>query len=442
MKILITLKSLSRYRIAFLILICLLTGLIKAKAQWAKLQSGSTDDYFRSVYFVSKTKGFAVGGGFISRSTIFETEDGGKTWTRTYEGTDNEAFNQVLFVNEKTGFIVGDSSGGSYPNIRKTIDGGKSWHLYTKALPNGGSFNKIYFADSLHGWIIGANMAVRCMYTTDGGQNWKQSASTVYEDNGFVYFKDNITGWVFGGESSSGAAVYKKSTDGGQSWQNAPLFSGVSGVAVSVYFPNAQTGFVTSVLANKFRLYRSTNGGQSFSQITHIPDSLSYAKMQFTSAEVGYILAFGMSKTYMLKTSDGGSNWILENTPLKAGQYLTDFNMVDDNTGFAVGGDGTILGRDINSGIAPVLNQSGIINIFPNPMAKGQHKFNLKALQPISGALRIYDMSGRLIWQNMEQKLETGNNSIVLPESDMKQGVYFICLQANDLNYTTKLILE
>ncbi len=120
----------------------------------------------RSLYFVSPTVGYAVGGMGEFLFTM-KTEDGGETWTVFYQdkvGSGSDPGFEILgggdlfFIDENTGFVSLRSG-----RILATTDGGQTWRGLV------GTAGWIRFADPEVGFsFLGAQFT----YTTDGGKRW------------------------------------------------------------------------------------------------------------------------------------------------------------------------------------------------------------------------------------------------------------------------------
>ena len=136
-----------------------------------------------AIYFVGKTRGWAVG----DAGTIIATTDGGETWQPQESGTPYGLLS-VHFANEKEGWVVGENG-----LILKTADGGANWlvqisnitsHLYCIRASNA----KEVYAVGLNGTILSTN---------DGGITWARDFSDTSTALRAVDFKGG-DGWVAG----------------------------------------------------------------------------------------------------------------------------------------------------------------------------------------------------------------------------------------------------
>jgi len=120
--------------------------------------------------------------------------------------------------------------------------------------------------------------------------------------------------------------------------QNSTISNGL-GV---IYFINDSIGFAGGAAGT---LLRTIDGGDNWiSYNTDLPDDFGISSIHFASDSIGYAAAgFGLgssdddySKQKILRTTDGGNSWqiIFEDSAL----YFPDIFFVNDSTGYAVGG--------------------------------------------------------------------------------------------------------
>lgn len=201
---------------------------------------------------------------------------------------------------------------------------------YQQFLPNLSNFqiSDMFFLDSLTGWTITGNSMPNdtsgyILKTTNGGDNW-QLKYTDFRDFSRVKFLNSNTGFVSGGYAT-GARIYK-STDGGESW----FAIGIPGGG-QIYFDdmsvlNEDTIWV--VARNSFvgGVFRTTNGGSNWIQQYSSGDNPN--KIYMFNSRIGFIAnnEFDISTK---KTTDGGFNWF---TVLNEG--FTDIYFLDSLTGW------------------------------------------------------------------------------------------------------------
>jgi photosystem II stability/assembly factor-like uncharacterized protein len=289
---------------------------------------------------------------------IVRTEDGGVTWKKTEKPTGD--FYKIRFVNATTGFAIG------YGTFIKTTDAGKTWqHVNT----SGGTItgiaaynNKLYTTSMVSTYSsrsTGRNLAV----SSDGGTGWQSLQHVSDADFTMVSFITPQTGFV-----SSDYQNYK-TTDGGASWKglnwtnriHEPVMLGdgtmVISDGLSIYRSTDGGETLTEVFEspstwpdykpvgkliklddqnlisyNGYHLYKSTDAGVTWNYITTEDNTPPTQDMFFISPLVGYSLElFGA----IYKTMDGGTTWtkIFTPEPLSSRVYNTIF-FVDSQVGF------------------------------------------------------------------------------------------------------------
>lgn len=132
-------------------------------------------------------------------------------------------------------------------------------------------------------------------------------------------------------DPSSPSAVYAagnagllKSTDGGATWANAtaglPAVAPVNSLALDPFHPNSLWASVAGVG------YMSSNGAQAWSQVSlpePPPGNAFLLSFVFDFAKPGVVYALTNS-SYLLKSTDGGQTWSQLSTPFTGGVLVSD----------------------------------------------------------------------------------------------------------------------
>lgn len=260
---------------------------------------------------------------------------------------------KAIFLNENEGWVLGLNDGESLNTLIYTDNGGSTWTTMNTQLE--AAHSEIKFINSTDGWLIDNYSGVR--YTTDKGVSWTEMVlpSSVYAtasnstttaiiergDNGsIIYLVSNDTHEItntllinemnFPGHnmhlSESGAITiapiertgndFKEiaySADNGTTWTYTKILSegdiSTEPWVCDMSFPNDNTGFFTALDDgyDAAYLYKTTNGGSSWTKIS-IPSSVSnYNFWQISFADANNGLATGSSSVH--KTTDGGETW-------------------------------------------------------------------------------------------------------------------------------------
>ncbi len=128
-----------------------------------------------------------------------------------------------------------------------------------------------------------------------------------------------------------------KTNDGGFSWERMSFY--LSYQPNDLWMWDENNGIIC---ASSGRFYKTTNGFQSYTQITG-GSSTMYA-LYFVNTDTGYAAGENGS---VLKTTNGGSSWSSLTTGIS--DLLFNIYFVDDTTGFACGNSGRII-KTIDAG--------------------------------------------------------------------------------------------
>ncbi len=200
----------------------------------------------QSVWFVDANVGYAAG----NYSSVFRTEDGGKTWTRC-EGISRVVerptsltdavltFTGVQFTDEKHGWTSGNFYGKGIlrpAGLFLTDDGGTTWvKCPIQFAVTTAEVMKFRFQDAQRGFVVtevyrGDARFVTVFRTTDGGATWVERRTTVPGYH-LTHFVNEKVGWTMGAvmarENSPPFEVAVWTTgDGGTSWREEKTLAG------------------------------------------------------------------------------------------------------------------------------------------------------------------------------------------------------------------------
>jgi len=416
------------------VLLFIIVFVLNLNAQsWVKQNSGTTNNLW-AIYFLNPDTGWVTGDG----GTVLKTVDGGQTWSDKSLGV-LENMGSCFFVNSNLGWV-----GGSY-GLYKTTDGGDSWTQQTGP----SNIKKIFFFDQSTGWTVGGTYGTtsdfgQIFLTTDGGDHWTEEKNSTHWSmfNG-VQFIDKSTGWV-----SSGFGFLIKATDGGSVWQS-PLYL-KSGMGIgSMYFIDKNTGFAVGRDNNGGSIYKTVDGGTSWiDKAPGMPYSPGYIK--FFNANNG-IVAGGayFGQPAVLVTSDGGENWTTQITSVpdgaSSGSFLSEY-FVDNNTGWAVGGSGSILKFEMTTSVEdirnPVPKDFSLEQNYPNPF-NPTTVINYSLPKASHVSIKVYDMLGKEVTELVKETKKAGRYSILFSTLNyhLASGIYFYQLKTDEYVSMKKMIL-
>lgn len=317
------------------------------------------------VYFNSDVTGYLG----ATNGNVFKTTNSGTNWVEETTGNTNEIYS-IFFVNAGYGFFSTNDN-----KMYKTTNSGSNWvyvltapSAITKITNNLGSYlmasglsgtvmisddngltwqtiNQgsqapvfdINFINPLTGWA--ANYGDRLLYTSNGGQNWVNSAATNLLNADGVYFINSSTGFATGvsGSEHLGASTVtvSKTTNGGAVWNILTLPE--NGSTFKLQFVNANDGFIllrTNTL--NYKIYKTSNAGANWSQAFTTTEVMN--DIYFTTQINGW-MAGESGKIY--KTTNGGVNWSLQTSGTSYQLYAVFF--LNANLGWSCGANGTVI---------------------------------------------------------------------------------------------------
>lgn len=219
------------------------------------------------------------------------------------------------FINSQTGWAGGDSG-----KIFHTTNGGNNWlNIYTQVYDR---FESMVFLNNNIG--IAGGYDGKMYRTTNGGYNWTSewiSTMRILD----IFFINQTTGWCTGRYNSG--SVFR-TTNSGSQWfvmsQNTP--------GTSIWFINENTGLLTDYTT----IYRTTNGGWGWYQVFSNTYSYSFQDLFFINSQTGYASGSNME---IAKTTNAGLNWslICFDTSSYDIKIFYKIHFIDEMLGYGVG---------------------------------------------------------------------------------------------------------
>ena len=208
------------------------------------------------------------------------------------------------------------------------VTGGTNWEAQFSGTNDG--LNSVFFIDDSTGWVGGSFGIIK---TYNGGDLWLPPSISDQGRIEYIYFMDKLNGLAF-----SSTYTLFITTDGGIQWSEKQI-SGLD------FFPDAKAScFINTltgwILGMDGKILKTTNGGDNWIE-QNSGTSNGLMSSYFFNSSLGWIV--GYSRT-ILHTSDGGTNWIKQESGVtyEYASFLSVF-FVDAMTGWISGNGGRIL---------------------------------------------------------------------------------------------------
>lgn len=236
----------------------------------------------------------------------------------------------VHFVDSLNGWCAG------FNTILHTTDGGQTW--IKQNINNGSHYLRdVFFTDALHGWVVGGYFYYHpygaVFYTSNGGDDWVlQSESDQWVFYG-IYMQDYQKGWIAGGGGNISGICILHTINGGENWVTQYSNSSITEILEDISFCNESTGWA---VGSSGTVVKTSDGGNNWTvQNTYTPGYIR--EVQAISNLTAY--ACGTTGRFFF-TNDGGSNWNYLQLPGE--ENLNSLYFLNENTGWMVGDLGSL----------------------------------------------------------------------------------------------------
>lgn len=284
---------------------------------------------------------------------ILKSTDAGATWALIGQSYFNETSISKIVVDPSnsnivwaantrgTGGFICISKGGTY-GIWKSTDAGNTWTLSLgnsqTALTNSYAFDLIM--DYTNSQILYAAIRESGIWkTVNGGASWTKLAGGLPTSNiGVIDMaidpnNSNILYATFESLSTGAHMNNYKTTDGGSTWSviGKPSSLCSSYCWYCMYIDVAPNGYI---FLGGVSLYRSTNGGTSFSSVSTSGIHVDQHSITYPDSSTVWVGNDGG----VYKSTSWGSSWTQVNDPLFITQFYPGASLHPTNANFALGG--------------------------------------------------------------------------------------------------------
>jgi len=199
----------------------------------------------------------------------------------------------------------------------------------------------------------------------NGGNNWDSIASNTSNDLYKVFFVDKAIGYACGEKGT-----ILKTTDAGQNWTNISISTNLDFFSIS--FINKDTGWVAGGIGNLYSTYgnkgillKTINGGNNW--IVDSTYNKTIASVFFIDNDTGYICTNNSYNSVLKKTTNGGISYSILINDSSVAEFHKDIFFPTNKTGyfFKSGINGGIYKTcDYGNSWNKILSQWGVKSLF------------------------------------------------------------------------------
>ena len=168
----------------------------------------------------------------------------------------------------------------------------------------------MYFVNTSVGWMAGSKGFI--YKTTNGGSSWVQQVSGVTKDINKIFFLNENTGWA-----GTLAGSVLKTTDGGAVWTET-VFSTIRPLVTFtlmdiLQFTDENTGFISAGALKSIFLLKTTNGGTNWSVVDSLVSTVDrrWYDLSFIGSQG---MAVGNKNNIQKISKNLGQTWALAGT--------------------------------------------------------------------------------------------------------------------------------
>jgi len=434
-----------------LLVVCLILSIgSSAFAQWWTAQYSGLPAGMntKQLYFVAIDENtcWAAHLHDMSGAKYIRTTNGGTTWVASSipEAASLIACN-ITAVDENTAWIVFDSTSGSTTSsgIFRTTNGGTSWE---KQITARDPFF-VYFFDNSNGLVVGnPEGGYWAIYTTsNSGNTWTRvpSANIPSPISGEMIEPGGAPcgfGNSFWFASLFGNGNLYRTTDKGLTWSKSQAIPGA--VGMSMAFESELVGLISSDYPAVYR--RTTDGGQTFNTVGNTPGITPHYLTAIPGSPGAYMMTnfdlFGWSPGSAY-TLDGGQTW---NVIDYQSHGRNDF--VSPTVGWSGGGNDSLykytgIPLPVEDGsISTLPDQFGLEQNYPNPFNPSTTiKYSIYITEFVT--LKVYDVLGNEVATLVNEEKPAGSYEVHFNAAELSSGIYFYELQTGNFVGTKKMIL-
>jgi len=400
-----------------------------------EIQKSAGDTRLNDIAFVDELHGWAVG----DSSLILATVDGGDTWIEQ-ESPVAVTIEKVYPVTKNRVLLFGRI------RILITEDGGKNWSVLDSDFDP--VFVSMSFVDALNGWATNykkiGDENTEMWRTRDGGHTWEELPGVTTSPIYSIRFVDEQNGWLSTGpnyDMMCALDIYH-TTDSGVTWEKQyTISSGAAVTALSVSLP--ETVWVEA----SARLYRSTDGGNTWNYLTIDPndnDKSFGGFFPFTGKDAGnhgYSFLGYINKTAGFLYIDFNRGEIIE---LEPGPVWPDYWLhatVAGNIFWTTTGTNEIWRYTPTTTEVKETPKPFALDVrnYPNPFNPST---SITYGLPRDGhvTITVRNLQGQLVETLQNRFMTAGTHTVVWMPRGIGSGVYFCTIESGNFVQTRKML--
>ena len=384
-----------------------------------------------------------IADGSSSAPKIFRTTNGGTNWLTVSTGSIANELYCVYSLNDNMAF-VGEGEVNGNASLYKTTNAGANWTAVLTTSGNGGHFTGLAFT-KLNGNLFGLAIAERIYRTSNAGLNWLElnaGVTGVSNAQNSLMIVDND---FYGFGLNNGAARVRLTTDNSSTW-NTQQLSVVGNYTSAIAFHSNKMYGVAATSTSLPNISRTTDGGITWTNI-NIGSGVSGTCyfVWVPATPVVYILG---SNGGIKRSTDNGVSWVT--TPTPGVTNLTHFDFIHSGMvvyGYAVSSNGNVIKLadtlNVLTGISTNNNIPGGYSLsqnYPNPFNPSTNiSYSIPQSSVVS--ISVFDILGREIFSPVNEFKTAGSYEVTIAAENLGTGVYYYRMNAGSFTDTKKMII-
>jgi photosystem II stability/assembly factor-like uncharacterized protein len=398
---------------------------------------------YEDMYFINASTGIIVN----YDGTVIKTTNGGMNWL-TLNNDLNNLLRSVGMFDINTA-IIGTLDTGKI--LFRTTNGGVNWTNVsanvTGTKPKG--ICGISIVNTTTAFATGRYYCpANLIKTTNAGLNWVSIPVDTSMARSLIdcHFWSPDSGFVVGGYSPTnnfltGRSVVLFTSNGGTTWQQVYRSTRTSEWSWKIQFVNRQLGY-TSIekMGTPTFILKTTNGGINWIEI-NLPNTITDLEgIGFLNEQTGWVGGWGSNNNMpCYRTTNGGANWHLAGWGLNVNR----FRFINDTTAYAVGKsvyklNYSTVGIQQLSGEIPsrhILHQN-----YPNPFNPAT-KIKFEVPNNSFVTVKVFDALGSEIETLANENINAGSYEVNWDASAYPSGVYFYTIIAGGFSQSKKMLV-